>query len=145
MKRNFNQHFVFIYNIFSESEKKQRRRPSNASLARFLGHSGDGKVKAWKAGQWPSAEDIAALEKIFGLSLRWLVTGEGKPYEMEHARPDEAVQATVRALQLELQEKERELAEERRLNRQLTARMLVDGVGDKAAVTNIGKVADGHE
>lgn len=36
-------------------------------------------------------------------------------------------------------------AEERRLNRQLTARMLVDGVGDKAAVTNTGKVADGHE
>ena len=41
-----------------------------------------------------------------------------------------------------MQEMERELAEERRLNRQLTARLLVDGVGDKGAASSTGKTGE---
>ncbi len=37
-----------------------------------------------------------------------------------------------------------ELAETDRVNRQLSARLLIDGVGDKNAATGIGKAADGQ-
>ena len=147
MKRNFSQHFEIIYNAFSKAETLQRRRPSNASLGRLLGHPSDGKVKAWKSGQWPSAEDLWRLEKQFGFSLRWLVTGEGDPYGQEGgtaaASADDSDEG-VQALQARMQEMERELAEERRLNRQLTARLLVDGVGDKGVASSTGKAGEGR-
>ena len=37
---------------------------------------------------------------------------------------------------------ESELAEERRLNRQLTAKLLIDGVGDKHVASNTGKTGE---
>lgn len=37
---------------------------------------------------------------------------------------------------------ESELAEERRLNRQLTAKLLIDGVGDKYVASNTGKTGE---
>lgn len=51
--------------------------------------------------------------------------------ELEEAR------ATIAALEAELREASR-------LNRQLTTRLQVDGVGDNAAVTRTGKTGDGH-
>lgn len=39
---------------------------------------------------------------------------------------------------------EAELREADRLNRKLTARLLVDGVGDNVAATSTGKASDGH-
>ncbi|EGW51340.1 hypothetical protein HMPREF1022_01549 [Desulfovibrio sp. 6_1_46AFAA] len=39
---------------------------------------------------------------------------------------------------------EKELAEERRLNRQLTTRLLMDGIGDKGVATNTGKTGEEH-
>ena len=39
---------------------------------------------------------------------------------------------------------EQELAEERRLNRQLTTRLLMDGIGDKGVATNTGKTGEEH-
>lgn len=48
-------------------------------------------------------------------------------------------------MQAKLEQLEAELSEERRMNRQLTAKLLIDGVGDKSAVTNTGKTAEGHE
>lgn len=38
-----------------------------------------GKGDAWRQGQWPSAEDLAAIAEKLGFSYRWLVTGEGDP------------------------------------------------------------------
>lgn len=38
-----------------------------------------------------------------------------------------------------------ELREADRLNRKLTARLLVDGVGDNTAASSTGKASDGHE
>ena len=39
---------------------------------------------------------------------------------------------------------EAELREADRLNRKLTARLLVDGVGDNTAASSTGKASDGH-
>ena len=49
---------------------------------------------------------------------------------------DEA-RAKIAALEAELREADR-------LNRKLTARLLVDGVGDNADANNTGKASDGH-
>ena len=49
---------------------------------------------------------------------------------------DEA-RAKISALEAELREADR-------LNRELTARLLVDGVGDNTAASSTGKASDGH-
>ncbi|WP_337382471.1 hypothetical protein [Desulfovibrio sp.] len=49
---------------------------------------------------------------------------------------DEA-RAKISALEAELREADR-------LNRKLTARLLVDGVGDNTAASSTGKASDGH-
>lgn len=38
-----------------------------------------GKSRKWANGQRPSAEDLATLSKVFNLSPRWLLLGEGEP------------------------------------------------------------------
>ena len=77
-----------------------------------------------------------------GFAYHWLVTGEGEPYEMAGISPPHP--DVNERYETEIQNLREELAEERRLNRQLTAKLLIDGVGDKAAATNTGKAADGH-
>lgn len=81
-----------------------------------------------------------------GFAYHWLVTGEGDPYGQEDTAATSADDSDegVQALQARMQEMERELAEERRLNRQLTARLLVDGVGDKGAASSTGKTGEGR-
>jgi len=47
------------------------------------------------------------------------------------------VRAKISALEAELREADR-------LNRKLTARLLVDGIGDNTAASSTGKARDGH-
>lgn len=96
---------------------------------------------------WPHLERIAEL--CPSVRRQWLYYGEGEMLEQDldtiskpAAKPDEDALAT---LKIRVGELEAELAEERRLNRQLTTRLLVDGVGDKGAVSNTGKAGSGHE
>ena len=77
MSRDFSEQFVIIYDKFIELMAANGKKASVLSFGKFLGHGHDGKVKAWKGGQWPSAEDCWTLEKKLKYSLRWLVTGEG--------------------------------------------------------------------
>lgn len=74
----------------------------------------------------------------------WLFFGEGEEPEVRPAADAPTAEALTEA-QARIRELEAELSEERRLNRQLTARLLIDGVGDKTASPAIGKAADGHE
>ncbi|MEE0815184.1 MAG: hypothetical protein U0M13_05930 [Desulfovibrio fairfieldensis] len=94
---------------------------------------------------WPHLAKIAELCPY--VRREWLYYEEGSMLEPESTaqpvtpaqnKPDEltALQERVAAL-------EAELHEERRLNRQLTTRLLVDGAGDKGAVNNTGKAGEG--
>ena len=70
-----------------------------------------------------------------------MLTSDQSEKDSEPTLRDEG-HKSVHSLQARMQEMERELAEERRLNRQLTARLLVDGVGDKGAASSTGKTGE---
>lgn len=67
----------------------------------------------------------------------WLYYDGGPRSERSLEQELEEARATIAALEAELREASR-------LNRQLTTRLQVDGVGDNAAVTRTGKTGDGH-
>lgn len=75
------------------------------------------------------------------LNRDWLYFSEGEMYGGHR----EQSPAQVKEMSKRLAALEQELAEERRLNRQLTTRLLVDGAGDKGAATGIGKTGAGQE
>lgn len=98
-------------------------------------HSPRGKALAALTGRicelWPD------------VSRKWLETGEGEPYQAEQHSAEEyaalraeldAVQAMLDAQQAENERLRSELDEERRLNRTLTAKLLLgDSTEDSAA------------
>ena len=89
---------------------------SRLAMARYLGIT-QGKMIAWKDGQWPAAADLAVIAERLGFSYRWLVTGEGDPHADEPSEKDagqsQADAARIAALEAELRERERELLEAR--------------------------------
>ena len=88
---------------------------------------------------WPLLPRI--LELYPQLNRDWLYFIEGEMYGGHR----EQSPAQVKEMSKRLAALEQELAEERRLNRQLTTRLLVDGAGDKGAATGIGKTGAGQE
>lgn len=100
---------------------------------------------------WPLLPLI--LKVVPQVSREWLYFGEGdmliaKRTDQQSMPPEWGNSDALHMLeniQQKLDTLEQELAEERRLNRQLTTRLLVDGVGDKGDAKNIiGKAADGQ-
>ncbi|MBQ3060098.1 MAG: hypothetical protein IJD16_07280 [Desulfovibrio sp.] len=99
------------------------------------------------------------------VSRDWLLWGEGEmfvepkaakktailqtdaPVQGESFAVDEAAvsRKEYEDLKKRLSEVEAELREADRLNRKLTTRLLIEGASDQAAVTNTGKVGEGHE
>lgn len=143
---DFSQQFETIYKIFLERSAKEGQRPSKAALAKFLAVS-NGKLQKWESGQVPLPDDLQMLHKLFGLSYAWLVTGEGEPFDAQ-PEPEQAeswrmeeLEKEVYALKAMLEETEHELRQERRLNRQLTTRLLVDGATNEESVADIAKAA----
>lgn len=147
--------YELVYNYFCSVADLKGFKPSVRGFCDFLGISA-GKRQKWSQGQWPSAEDLETLHDKLGFSYRWLITGEGDPFEEggtlpeadeEKRKADEQHRQRETRLQ-ELEQKnaelEAELREANRLNRQLTTRFLVDGVGDKGAATDTGKVGEGQ-
>lgn len=92
------------------------------AFARFLNHAHDGKVNAWRKGQWPSADDIVAIHDKLGFSYRWLLNGEGEPLENQDSYGVE--RERMAGLEARLEALENEKAEADRLIRQLTAKLL---------------------
>ena len=76
--KDFKKHFEFIYSQFKKLAEDHGTVASRLGLARYLDLS-HGKITAWDKGQWPSAEDCWLLHQKFGLSLEWLISGEGEP------------------------------------------------------------------
>lgn len=80
MARDFSKAFEIVYDKFAKLQDASSKKSSVLAFGKFLGHGHDGRVKAWKGGQWPSAEDCWELSKILEIDLLWLVTGEGDPF-----------------------------------------------------------------
>ncbi|GAB7511255.1 hypothetical protein [Bilophila wadsworthia] len=111
-ERDFSYLFDIIYDKFIESCRRSGTPSGTLALGKFLGHGHDGRVRAWKKGQWPSAEDCWTIEKKLGFNLRWLITGEGEPFdEAEPPHPSLPVPETQTVTDLRIQELERENAE----------------------------------
>ena len=114
--KNFSEMFAALYACYGENSRAKGTTPSYLSFARFLGHGHEGRIRAWKKGQWPSAEDIWQLHLKLGFSLRWLVSGEGDPFEA--ANPinisDSGSTADAAALVVRLEALEREIGQKGR-------------------------------
>lgn len=108
-------------------------------------HSPRGKALAALTGRicelWPD------------VSRKWLETGEGEPYQAEQHSAEEyaalkaeldAVQAMLDAQQAENERLRSELDEERRLNRTLTAKLLL-GDSTEDSATSSAKTAGGQK
>ena len=79
--QNWSQGFEIVYKKFCRLLMERdvaAHEISQRGLAVFLGIS-QGKLTAWKAGQWPAAQDLATIAQKLNFSYRWLVTGEGDP------------------------------------------------------------------
>ena len=77
----FKQHFEIIYNKFLECADKNLWAHSEIGFWKFLGHENEGRVRAWKKGQWPARDDCWTLHKKLGCNLNWIVSGEGEPFQ----------------------------------------------------------------
>lgn len=86
--------FDIIFEVYRSHARTAGISPSNVSFARFLGHDHDGRVRAWKKGQWPSAEDLWQMHQKLGFSLQWLVSGEGEPFDPAASDPAAAQDAS---------------------------------------------------
>lgn len=82
--KNWSEAYKFVYNIFLQSDFPKEFGANKLGLARCLGAS-QGKTQKWEKGQWPTASDLEVIALRFGLSYRWLVTGEGDPFGDETA------------------------------------------------------------
>lgn len=84
-----------------------------------------------------------AIHALFpDVRREWLFFGEGEM--LDSGQPCAEVSGNeAGTLKTRVAELEAELREERRLNRQLTTRLLVDGAGDKGAANNTGKAGEG--
>ena len=87
---------------------------------------------------WPLLPLI--LNLYSDVSREWLYFGEGEMFGQTESAKQEREK-----LLAENQNLRQELDAANRLNRQLTARLLLDGVGDKTASPGSGKAADGQE
>ena len=111
MTKNFSEKFDTIYELYSAIAHESGTIPSNLSFSRFLGHEHDGRVRAWKKGQWPSAEDIWNIHQKIGLSLVWLVSGEGDPFAKHDGEgPQDALEAGAESRVSRIEQLELEIA-----------------------------------
>lgn len=146
--------YQLVYNYFCSVADSKGSKPTVRGFCSFLGISA-GKRQKWSQGQWPSAEDLEVLHDKLGFSYRWLITGEGDPFEEGGTLPEadttrrkeEAtrLRAEDRLAELERRnaELEAELREADRVNRKLTSRLLIEGVTDKDAATDTGATGTG--
>lgn len=104
---------------------KDGNRVSKAAFAKFL-ETSPGKLQNWEMGSLPQQDDLQLLHHTFGLSYRWLVTGEGEPFDSEksHLNRVMELEKEIYALKSQLADTRNELQEERALNRRLTNKML---------------------
>ena len=117
--KKFSEKFAIIYNSYCAAMSAIGKKPSYLSFGQFLGHAHEGRVRAWKNGQWPNTEDVGKIHKKLGFSLRWLVLEEGEPFEennpinLSETTPEAgagALLARVEALEVEIALRNRDLS-----------------------------------
>ncbi len=92
-----------VYNFFCSHAIEKGKKPTNRGFCDFLGIT-TGKVQNWSKGQWPSAEDLETIHDMLGFSYRWLVTGNGDPFDEDaHAHADTSETAALHARIAELE------------------------------------------
>lgn len=125
-------------------------RIKKISLAKIAAHIGESPQNF---NQWfkPKSqrrlwEHLPKILELFpDVRREWLYFGQEPAFTDGRLAEDLPTKDEVLALKAENERLKAELAEADRLNRQLMTRLLVDGVGDKSAVTAIGKAAGGQE
>lgn len=139
--------YQLVYDYFCSIADSKECKPTVRGFCDFLGISA-GKRQKWSQGQWPSAEDLEVLHDKLGFSYRWLITGEGDPFEEGGTLPEAGMakreenatrlrmEDELRDLRQKNAELEAELREADRVNRKLTARLLVEGATDKAVAAD---------
>ncbi|WP_164928117.1 LexA family transcriptional regulator [Nitratidesulfovibrio vulgaris] len=95
--KDWSQHYKMLCDIFLKSEYVTHFGATKLGLARCLGAS-QGKTQNWEKGQWPSASDLAVIAEKFGCSYRWLVTGEGDPFDHQQPPTMSAAPPRLRAV-----------------------------------------------
>lgn len=132
---DFSKRFDIIYKNFV-ARASGGEATSKLAFSRFLNIS-QGRMQSWEKGQVPRPDDLEIINEKLGFDIGWMVSGKGEPFGTGSS-------ARERELEAEVERLKSELAEADRVNRQLSARLLIDGVGDKNAATGIDKAADGQ-
>ena len=133
---DFSHQFDIIYKTFAARALANNEPTSKLAFARFM-EASQGRIQSWERGQFPRPDDLQRLHEKLGFSYHWLMTGEGDPFGSPANTETATLLDRIAAL-------EAELHEANRLNRKLTARLLIDGVGDNGAASSTGKASDGH-
>jgi hypothetical protein len=105
---SWQEQFVIIKKIASEKMRQAGKTFSISALDRFLDLETK-RARYWDRGQRPTASDLVRISDKLGISLRWLVTGEGEPLDGDTAlaAPDgstalAAAEARIRDLERRL-------------------------------------------
>lgn len=72
--------YEIVFSHFKKNATSFGYKPTLQGFCDFLEIS-PGKRDKWSKGQWPSAEDLENIHDRLGFSYRWLITGEGDPFE----------------------------------------------------------------
>jgi len=80
------QQFEIIKEIASKEMQKAGTVFSISALDRFLNLETK-RARYWDRGQRPTASDLVRISDKLGISLRWLITGEGEPHDSQQPAP----------------------------------------------------------
>lgn len=124
-------------------------RIKKISLAKIAAHIGESPQNF---NQWfkPKSqrrlwEHLPKILELFpDVRREWLYFGQEPAFTDGKQAEDLPTKEEVQALKEEIERLKTELLEANRQYRQLSARLLIDGVGDKNAATGIGKAAGGQ-
>lgn len=124
----------------------KKKKVSQAALGNHLGFSPQNFSTCFSPkAQRRFWEHLPKILELFpDVRPEWLYMGQEPAFKDGTEAEPGPGKERLAELEAENARLRQELDEERALNRKLTARLLVDGVGDKDARTSTGKAADGH-
>ena len=76
----WNEQFEIVKKVFAKAIEKRGGTFSISALDRFLDLETK-RARYWERGQRPSASDLIRISDKLGLSLRWLISGDGEPFD----------------------------------------------------------------
>ncbi|MDR1359632.1 MAG: hypothetical protein LBJ82_01510, partial [Deltaproteobacteria bacterium] len=107
--KTFSQLFDIVYDKFIEMAGSQGFPKSNLGFSKFLGHEHDGRVRAWKGGQWPNAQDCWLIHKKLDMPLPLILTGQNEDETPRGSSPQPEREQELNMEIMELLRENREL------------------------------------